>query len=66
MMKDQQVIQNAKMGLGLPLMEQLNAKKKAMEKKPGETEKKTGETEKKTRETEKKTDGPMRTFSPWL
>ena len=62
MMKDQQVIQNAKMGLGLPLMEQLNAKKKAMEKKPGETEKKTGETEKKTGETEKKTDGPMRTF----
>ena len=64
MMKDQQVIQNAKMGLGLPLMEQLNAKKKAaeMEKKLAEMEKKLAETEKKTGETEKKTDGPMRTF----
>jgi len=41
MMRDQQVIQNAKMGLGLPLMEQLNAKKKA-----AEMEKKTAETEK--------------------
>ena len=63
MMKDQQVIQNAKMGLGLPLMEQLNAKKKAaeMEKKTDETEKKTDEAEKKTAETEKKADETEKT-----